>query len=234
MVPWGWGSPLHQGRPWATDLGWYKGTAFSPSRGARLGCRERAGGAGPGRVSLRGVCAALWALVYFPTCWHTGHYCPLQVRRPRLCGDLPCLHLCPRPCSVWGRGGVQAIWLPQSWSSWATEGIPAVTTEDTALPRKPRAWRGRVGAPTPHPGRLRTLSVVGLGLCTAGSLLPQAGGPPWVQAATPIPAEMLLVWVRAPGSDPAREDADVRAGPPAARKVGVSRAQAQVLTGCPV
>ena len=113
-------------------------------------------------------------------------------------------------------------------------GYPSSDHRGHGPAQEPRAWRGRAGAPTPYPGRLRTLLLVGLGLCTVGSLLPQAGGPLGVQAATPIPAEMLLVWVRAPGSDPAREDADVRAGPPAARKVEMSRAQAQVLTGCPV
>lgn len=49
LGPWGWGSPLHQGRPWARDLGWYESKALSPSRGVRLGCREWAGGPGPGR-----------------------------------------------------------------------------------------------------------------------------------------------------------------------------------------
>lgn len=54
-------------------------------------------------------------------------------------------------------------------------------------------------------------------------------GPRGSRLPPPSQPRCCRVWVRAPSSDPARGDADVRAGPPAARKVGVSRPRAQAL-----
>lgn len=58
---------------------------------------------------------------------------------------------------------------------------------DTALPRD-LGPGGQAGPPQPA-GGLWTLSVVGLGLCTAGAG-PQAGAP-WVRLPAPIPAKVL-------------------------------------------
>lgn len=97
-----------------------------------------------------------------------------------------------------------------------------MTTDDTALLREPTAWRRQARAPTP-PGRLRTLLVVGLGPRAAGSPLPQAGGPRGSRLPPPPQQRCCEVWIRAPSSDPTQGDAAVRAGPPAARRVCVSR-----------
>ena len=83
---------------------------------------------------------------------------------------------------------------------------------------------GGDGQGPPHPpGRLRTLLVVGLGPHAAGSLLPQAGGPRGSRLPSPSRRRCCQVWIRAPSSDPTQEDADVRASPPAARRVCVGR-----------
>lgn len=66
LVPWGQGSPLCRSRPRARDLGWYKGKAFSPSRGARPGHGSRQGAQAQHGVGRWGVCAALQPL-HFPT-----------------------------------------------------------------------------------------------------------------------------------------------------------------------
>lgn len=128
----------------------------------------------------------------------------------------------PNPAVCGGRGGIQATWLPQSWSSWATEGTPAVTTDDTTLLREPTAWRRQARAPMP-PGSPADPLGRGPGPACCGEPASTGRGMPRVQAAAPSQRRCCQVWIRAPSSDPTQEDADVRASPPAARRVCVSR-----------
>ena len=147
-------------------------------------------GRGPGQSGPRGVCAAPCGPGLLPPPPPTPDGKQATTALFRLRGELPHLHLHPHHAACGGRGGIQATQLLQSWSSWATEGTPAVTTDDTALLREPTAWRRRARAPTP-PGSPADPLGRGPGPACCGEPASTGRGAPWVQAAVPIPAEML-------------------------------------------